>query len=490
MTPASASVSKYVTVIGLEVHSQLLTASKMFCGCGATYASEPPNTHVCPVCLGLPGALPVINSRAVEFAAMTGLALNCDISEFTRFDRKQYFYPDMMKNYQTSQYDNPVAHDGWLEIEADGETARIRVKRVHLEEDACKLAHRVGPDGRPYSLVDVNRGGTPLMEIVSEPDMRSPEQARAYLVKLRNILICLGVSTGNMEEGSFRCDANVSIMREGSAELGAKVEIKNMNSFRGVYRALEHEVERQAREIEAGGRIVQETRGWDDERGVTYSQRSKEQAHDYRYFPEPDLPPLVLSREWVDVVRSRLPELPDAKRSRLVAEHGLSQYDAALLVASRDLADFFERTVALGASAKGAANWLLNDVAAQLNAAGIELSGAKLTPAALAGLVKLVEGGTINSRAAREVFAAIWETGKSADEVVAERGLTQVSDLSAIEPVVDQVIAGNAQSVGDYRAGKKQALGFLVGQVMRLSRGKANPALVSQILTGKLDAPE
>ncbi len=489
MVETAALTGVYSVVIGLEVHSQLLTRSKMFCGCSADYASDPPNTHVCPVCLGLPGSLPVVNSQAIDFTIITGLALNCEVGGLTRFDRKNYFYPDLMKDYQISQYDQPIARDGCLDVEVGGEVRRIGIRRVHLEEDTARLAHRVGPRGERYSLVDVNRAGTPLMEIVSEPDIASPEEARAYLVKLRQILVYLGVSTGSMEEGSFRCDANISLRPVGQQELGSKVEVKNMNSFRAVYRALAHEVERQAAVLDAGGRLPQETRGWDDERGVTVSQRSKEFAHDYRYFPEPDLPPLVLTDERVAAVRGKLAELPDARRARLRTQYGLSDYDAGVLTVDRAAADYFEAVVAsLGKpeSAKAAANWLVNDLFGRLNAAGRSLAEARVTPEGLAALIRLVDDGTISQRAAKEVFAEMFESGRPAGAIVAERGLTQISDDSALEAAVDQALAANPKSVSDYRAGRQQALGYLVGQVMRLTRGKANPTVVNQIILRKL----
>jgi len=354
---------EYETVIGLEVHAQLLTKSKMFCGCGTDYADAPPNTHVCPVCLGMPGVLPVINRQAIEYAIMTALVLNCTIAETTRFDRKNYPYPDLMKGYQISQYDNPLSHDGWVDVEAEGESRRVGITRVHQEEDVAKLSHRTDPAGENFSLVDVNRAGVPLMEIVSEPDMRSPEEARQYLVKLRSILQYLGVSTGNMEEGSFRCDANVSVRPAGSTKLTAKVEVKNMNSFKAVHRALEFEAQRQRKLLDEGGRVVQETRGWMEGEGVTVSQRTKEEAHDYRYFPEPDLPPLALSREMVEEIRSRLPELPDVLRDRFMSLYGLSRYDAGLLTASKAQADYFEQSLGLfpeGTDAKKGAKSVAN----------------------------------------------------------------------------------------------------------------------------------
>lgn len=493
--PNATGDSRYETVIGLEVHAQLLTKSKMYCGCASSYAAAPPNTHVCPVCLGLPGALPVVNEKAIEFAVMTGLALGCEIAELSRFDRKNYMYPDLMKNYQISQFDLPIAHDGFLDLpRSDGGRKRVRVKRVHLEEDVAKLMHRVDNHGRAYTLVDVNRSGVPLMEIVSEPDIRSPDEARDYLVRLRQILQYLGVSTGSMEEGSFRCDANVSIRLIGATVLGAKVEVKNMNSFRAVFRALEYEVIRQAREIEAGAAIAQETRGWDDGRGVTVSQRSKEYAHDYRYFPEPDLPPLALSREWIATVAARLPELPEARQCRFVARYELTPYDASILTATRSAAEFFEEAVGLlggavgstPAGAKSVANWLINDLLGLLNTTGQELGESKVTATGLAELVGLVEAGTLSTRLAREVFQVMFETGQLAGEIVHERGLAQISDIAELARIVDQVIEKNQRSVSDLLAGKPQALGFLVGQVMKQTRGKANPGIVNKLLAEKL----
>ncbi len=486
---------EYETVIGLEVHAQLLTRSKMFCSCAADYQAAPPNTRVCPVCLGMPGVLPVINRRAVEFTLMTALVLNCEIPEFSKFDRKNYPYPDLMKGYQISQYDLPLSHDGWLEIDLEGETQRIGITRVHLEEDTAKLLHRSGNGGERYSLVDVNRSGVPLMEIVGEPDLRSPEGARRYLVKLRSILQYLGVSTGNMEEGSFRCDANVSLRPCGAAQLGAKVEVKNMNSFRSVFRALEYEVERQRHRLERGERIHQETRGWVEETGVTVSQRSKEFAHDYRYFPEPDLPPLLLSRAWIDEIQSRLPELPDVRRRRFEEEYGLAGYDAGQLSLARNVADYFEAVVrALGAEdgkerqrrAKAVANWILGDLARLLNAGGQEIAHCPVPPEALAELVGLVESGRVGGPAAKEVLAEMYTSGRRPEAVVEERGLSQVSDVAALDGIVAGVLEENAVAVSDYRGGKTQAMTFLVGQVMRLSRGRAKPEVVREILVRRL----
>jgi aspartyl-tRNA(Asn)/glutamyl-tRNA(Gln) amidotransferase subunit B len=442
----------------------------------------------------MPGVLPTINRKAIEYAIMTALALNCTISESTRFDRKNYPYPDLMKGYQISQYDNPLSHDGWLMIEVDGQERRVGITRVHQEEDVAKLVHRTDPSGESYSLVDVNRAGVPLMEIVSEPDMRSPEEAREYLTKLHSILQYLGVSTGNMEEGSFRCDANVSIRPVGSSEYMAKVEVKNMNSFKAVYRALKYEVERQKKVVRKGGRLVQETRGWVEDEGVTVSQRSKEYAHDYRYFPEPDLPPLAISRELVEEIRSRLPELPDARRDRIMSAHGLSRYDANLITASRAQADYFESCLTLfpeGTSAKKnaktVANWILGEFARLLNATGSEIGESKVEPQQLVDLIGLVRNGTLNNNMAKVVFEDMFTTGKKAAEIVVEKGLAQVSDAPELEGIVDRVLAENERAVADFREGKEQALKFLVGQVMRATKGQANPKIVNEVLARRLD---
>jgi len=485
---------EYEAVIGLEVHAQLLTRSKMFCRCSADYASAPPNTHVCPVCLGMPGVLPTINRKAIEYAIMTALALNCSISEHTRFDRKNYPYPDLMKGYQISQYENPLSHNGWLSIEAGGQTKRVGITRVHQEEDVAKLLHRTDPaTGETYSLVDVNRAGVPLMEIVSEPDMRSAEEARQYLMKLRSILQYLGVCTGNMEEGSFRCDANVSIRPRGSTEFMSKVEVKNMNSFKAVYRAMEYEVERQRKVIEQGGRTVQETRGWVEEKGATVSQRSKEYAHDYRYFPEPDLPPLVVSREWVEETRARLPELPDARRDRFVSQYGLSGYDADLLTASRALADYFETSVKLmpqgvelNKRAKTVANWLLGEFTRLLNAESMEVGKARVQPQHLVEMLDLVDRGTLSTTMAKVVFEEMFRSGKRPAEIVREKGLVQISGADELEAVLERVLSANAQAVADFKRGREQSLTFLVGQVMRATKGQANPKMVNELLRRRL----
>ena len=484
------SAMDYETIIGLEVHAQLLTKSKMYCRCSADYAAAPPNTHVCPVCLGMPGVLPTINQQAIEYTIMTALALNCTISDYTKFDRKNYPYPDLMKGYQISQYDSPISHDGWLTIEVDGEKKRVGITRVHLEEDVAKLLHRTISEGQSYSLVDVNRAGVPLMEIVGEPDLRSPEEARQYLMKLRTILQYLGVSTGNMEEGSFRCDANISIRPEGSPKSLAKVEVKNMNSFKAVYLALEYEAKRQRRMAEEGKKLVQETRGWVEEKGITVAQRSKEYAHDYRYFPEPDLPPLVLSRERVGEIRSRLPELPEARRERFVTEYGLPLYDANLLTSSRAMADYFEECWRVNekVSPKEMSNWLLGEATRITNEENIDIDEfrKRVSPEHFSELI-LNSHSTINIATAKSVLGEMFRTTKTSGEIVTQKGLAQISDTKQLEEIAIEVINSNTQAVADYKKGKKESLKFLVGQVMRATRGRANPALVSELLAKKLE---
>jgi aspartyl-tRNA(Asn)/glutamyl-tRNA(Gln) amidotransferase subunit B len=432
----------------------------------------------------------------VEYVIMTALALNCTVSTYTKFDRKNYPYPDLMKGYQISQYDMPIGQNGWMDIEVDGKKERIGITRVHLEEDVAKLLHRTSSGGESYSLVDVNRAGVPLMEIVGEPDLRSPEAARQYLVKLRSILRYLGVSTGNMEEGSFRCDANISIRPEDSKDYLTKVEVKNMNSFRAVYLALDYEAKRQRKAAAEGKRLVQETRGWVEEKGRTVSQRSKEYAHDYRYFPEPDLPPLVISREWVEEVKARLPELPEARRDRFMAEYGLPLYDANLLTGSREMADYFEECTRTeeyvklpqDKAAKEVSNWLLGETSRIMNASSIDISEfrERVEPRRLCGLI-LSSHSAINTATAKAVFEEMYQSGKKADEIIKERGLSQISDSQAIEEAVLEVIKSNAQPVADYKAGKEQALKFLVGQVMRATKGRANPAMAGEVLKKKLD---
>ena len=488
-------VMEYETIIGLEVHVQLATESKMFCSCRAGYQTASPNTIVCPVCLGAPGVLPVINQKAVEYTIMTGLALDCHISPDTKFDRKNYPYPDLMKGYQISQFDNPIAIDGFLELGGDGQKTKVGITRVHLEEDVAKLQHVRDASGESFSLVDVNRAGVPLMEIVSEPDMRSPEQARDYLTSVHSILQYLEVSTANMQDGSFRCDANVSIRPMGSADYMSKVEVKNMNSFRAVYNALEYEVERQTKIVEDGGRVAQETRGWVEEREVTVSQRSKEHAHDYRYFPEPDLLPLAIDSAWVEEMRARLPELPAQRYRRFINQYGLSLYDAGLLTGSRATADYFEKCLVLKglgpeltqSRAKSLSNWILGDLTRLLNLHGLEIGASKVTPAHLVELVELIEAGTLSSSLAKTVLEEVFDSGQSPGKVVQERGYVQINDSSVVEAAVDEAIRSNPQAVEDYLKGKEQAAKFLVGQVMRITKGKSKPDLVNQLVTEKLE---
>ena len=486
---------EYEVIVGLEVHAQLLTRSKMFCSCDARYADDPPNTHVCPVCLGMPGVLPVINRRAIEHTMMTALALNCQIPEYTKFDRKNYSYPDLMKGYQISQYDAPIGISGWMDVQVNGATRRIGITRVHLEEDVAKLTHGTTQLGNNCSLVDVNRSGVPLMEIVSEPDMRSPEEARAYLMKLRSILCCLEVSTGNMEEGSFRCDANISVRPEGTIKYLSKVEVKNLNSFKAVYLALEFEAQRQKKLIDQGAVTVQETRGWLDEKGVTVVQRSKEYAHDYRYFPEPDLPPLTISREWVEQVRSLIPELPEACRDRFVEQYGMSLYDANLLVTTKEMADLFEKTVTIiklsesdfRKQAKLVANWLLGDFSKLLNATGTDISRTRITSRSLADLMMLISKGSISGPTAKAVFEEMFNTGNAPTDIVVKKGLSQISDTSEIEQVVAKVISDNPSAIADYRAGKQQAITFLLGQTMKATKGRASPLVAHKAIMDKLE---
>ncbi len=485
---------EYETVIGLEVHVQLQTQSKMFCSCRADYQSAPVNSRVCPVCLGLPGALPVINRKAVEYTIMTGLALNCEIPRTTKFDRKNYPYPDLMKGYQISQYDLPIAVTGKLQIETEGSTKAIGVTRVHLEEDVAKMAHFPADDGG-YSLVDVNRSGVPLMEIVSEPDIRSAEEARSYLTTLHSMLQYLGVTTGNMQDGSFRCDANISIRPAGSDEFGNRTEIKNVNSFRSVYMALNYEVQRQQRVLEDGGRVVQETRGWLEDRGVTVSQRSKEDAHDYRYFPEPDLPPLDVEPSWVQELQAALPELAPQRCSRFQEEYGLSQYDASLLTVSKAMADYFESAVglpdlrgqALESHAKQVGNWILGDLSGLLNSENRDISECPVSAESLVELIGLVNEGTISVTMAKTVLEEAYSSGASPKTIVTERGYTQISDTSSVEPAVREALDANPRAVEDYLGGKESAAKFLVGQVMKITRGQAKPDLVNQLVADALD---
>ncbi len=474
------------TVIGLEVHAQLATHSKMFCGCPTTFGAAP-NSQTCPICQGMPGVLPVINRRAVEFAVRTALAFGLRVNAACRFARKHYYYPDMPKNFQISQYEEPLAEDGGLEITTSAGTRRIGIQRLHLEEDVGKLVHEGAFATAQASLVDYNRAGLPLMETVSRPELASPEEAAAYLKAFRAVLVALEVCDGNMEEGSLRCDANISLRRPGAAELGTKVEIKNLNSFRNVQRALEYEMQRQADELDAGRRIAQETRLFDADRGVTRSMRSKEYAHDYRYFPEPDLVPLKLDAAWVESIRAALPELPRARRQRFVSQYGLPAYDAELLTQSRALADYYEAAVRAHANPKAISNWVMSELLRELGGDDdAALATSPVGPTHLAGLVKLIDDGTISGKIAKDVFARMLASGEEAATIVRREGLTQVADAGALQELVDQAIAANPKAVADFKAGKTAAAKSLVGQVMKASGGKANPAMVDRLVQEKL----
>jgi aspartyl-tRNA(Asn)/glutamyl-tRNA(Gln) amidotransferase subunit B len=474
-------LAKYEPVIGLEVHVQLLTNSKIFCACSTRFG-DAPNSNVCPVCLGLPGTLPVLNKRVVEMATRASLALNCTVHEHSRFARKNYFYPDLPKGYQISQYELPLATGGWIEVEHDGAKKRIGITRLHLEEDAAKNLHEGFSQSATKAYIDYNRCGTPLCEIVSEPDMRAPEEAYAYLTTLRQILLYTGVSDCNMEEGSLRCDANVSVRLRGSREFGTKVEVKNLNSFRFLQKALEYEIERHIGVIESGGRISQETRLWNQTANRTDSMRSKEKAHDYRYFPEPDLLPVHVSAAWREEIRRALPELPHTKQERFVRQYGITAYDAEVLTGSQALADYFEAVAKAGGSAKNAANWMQTELLRRLNDSGKEIDASPVSPAALAELLKLVEEGKITGAVGKKVFATMFESGRSAAEIVAAEGLAQISDTSAIEQAAREVIAKNPDNVAKFKGGNEGVFKFFVGQVMKATRGQANPQSVNDIL--------
>ena len=485
---------KYETVIGLEVHSQLLTTSKMFCPCGSDYQDSEPNTRVCPVCMGMPGVLPVVNKKAVDLVIKTGLALNCSISPETKFDRKNYPYPDLMKGYQISQFDIPIALSGNLAIQVgDAEERQIGITRVHLEEDVAKLIHRKEPYGDSYSLLDINRAGVPLMEIVSEPDMRSPEEANEYLTNLHSIIRFVETSTANMEEGSFRCDANISIRPVGSEELGAKVEIKNVNSFRSVFRALKHEETRQRKLLESGQTIEQETRGWSDERGTTLSQRTKEYAADYRYFPEPDLPPILISRDWVKKIQTQIPELPSAKKERYIEVLGLSEYDASVMIADKEATVLFETSLPFLSqsmnskeAAKTVANWINVDLNRMKNEHKSSWNEINIEPEELAKLVLLVDAGKISNSMAKAVFDEMFINGGDPNKISEDKGLSQINDTESIQNVVSEILLENPSAVEDYLDGKDSAVRFLVGQVMKKTKGQANPQVASEMVTAEL----
>ena len=480
-------MTDYEVVIGLEAHVQLSTRSKLFCGCSAAFGGAP-NSQTCPVCQGMPGVLPVINRRAVEFAIRMALALHCRVNPGCRFARKHYFYPDMPKNYQISQYEEPLASEGWLELNLDGGPRRIGIQRLHLEEDVGKLLHEGGVfETARASLVDFNRSGVPLMEIVSRPDLRSAEEAATYLRAVRAILVYLGVSTGNMEEGSLRCDANISLRPRGSGELGTKVEIKNMNSFKHVQHALEFEAGRQAEALASGERIVQETRLWEATKGYTRAMRSKEYAHDYRYFPEPDLVPLRVEPAWVESLRATLPELPAERQQRFMTRYGLPAYDAALLCQSRALADYYEAAVVGYPKPKVVANWVMSELLRELPGDDeVAIASCPIPPGHLAGLLVLIDRGTISGKIAKEVFEKMYRSGEDAESIVKREGLVQVADVATLSAIVEQVLAQHPAAVEDWTRGKKQSLGFLVGQVMNATQGKASPALVNQLLLEKL----
>lgn len=477
---------EYEPVIGLEVHAQLLTDAKIFCGCSTKFGATP-NTHTCPVCLGMPGVLPVLNKKVVEFMMKMSLATHCRINRECNFARKNYFYPDLPKGYQISQYASPPAEQGWIELEVGGAKKRIGITRIHMEEDAGKLLH---DERNPVSHVDLNRTGVPLIEIVSEPDIRGAEEAAAYLRRLHEILVYLEICDGNMEEGSFRCDANVSLRRRGAEAFGTRAELKNMNSFRNVQRAIEYEIKRQAYVLDAGGAVVQETRLWDDTAGVTHSMRSKEEAHDYRYFPDPDLVPIVIDDAWIEEVRKGLPELPLEKRERFVREYRISGYDAGVLTASRALADYYEEVVRLSGQPKIAGNWVMGDVLRFLNEERRGIRDCPISPAALAQMIRLIQDGTISGKMAKEVSESMYRTGKSPEAIIREKGLVQITDEGALAGAIAEIMEKNPTQVAQYRAGKEKVFGFFVGQVMKATGGKANPQVINDLLKKMLAGAE
>jgi len=475
---------KFEPVIGLEIHAQLKTKTKIFCGCSTSFGA-PPNTHTCPVCLGMPGVLPVLNKKVVEYTLRMAIATDCKVAGKSRFARKNYFYPDLPKGYQISQYELPIAEFGHVDIEMNGDKKRIGITRIHMEEDAGKLVH--DPD-RPISMVDFNRTGVPLIEIVSEPDIRSPEGAGAYLRQLRSIVRYLGICDGNLEEGSFRCDANISIRPEGSQILGTRTELKNLNSFKNVEKAILYEINRQKEILMEGGKVTQETRLWDAAKNRTMSMRGKEEAHDYRYFPDPDLLPLVIDDDWIDSVKKSLPELPETKKKRFMKQYQLPVYDAAFLTSDRNVAHFFEKCVKIFPDSKQVSNWVMGALSAHLNAQGITINQSPISPENLAGLLVLIDQGVISGKIAKTVFDEMGKSGKTPDQIVNEKGLVQVTDADAIEKVVSDVLARSSDEVEAYRGGKTKLLGYFVGQVMKETKGKASPKIVNDLLKKMLDA--
>lgn len=475
---------EYEAIIGLEVHAQLLTKSKIFCSCSTEFGA-PPDTQTCPICLGMPGVLPVLNRKVVEYTVKMALATHCDIASFCVFARKNYFYPDLPKGYQISQYELPIAKNGYITIQVDGQTKRIGIVRIHMEEDAGKLIH---DDHRPISYVDFNRTGVPLIEIVGEPDIRSPHEASAYLKKLRDILRYLEICDGDMEKGSFRCDANISLRRRGSSIFGTKAELKNMNSFKHVQRALEYEIKRQTDILQDGGEVIQETRLWDVHQGITVSMRGKEEAHDYRYFPDPDLVPIAVDPEWIGNIKNTLPELPDAKGERFITEYGIPEYDAGVVTSSKSLANYFEAAVQEFPQPKVVSNWIMAELMRELKKDERDIEECPVTPTHLANMLKMIEDGTISGKIAKTVFEEMYRTGKDAEAIVKEKGLIQVTDEGIIQRYIEDVINENPEQVEAYKHGKEKLFGFFIGKVMKKSKGKANPKLVNEILKKRLSS--